>query len=105
MEYTFKFDSDFFSKDGSTCDVIEVTINVQCSDRDGSHETEIISLYNETRDEAVELEAFPANEQAKLEQRAQDHGDDNAYDAWQNQMEGAADAAYDSYKDSLMEDN
>jgi len=88
------------SLDGQSCDQIEVTCEITCADRDGSHETVVTTLYNVTREEEVKLEALPLREQASIEQNAQDIGDDKSMDAWQSQMESAGDDAYDRYKDA-----
>jgi predicted house-cleaning noncanonical NTP pyrophosphatase (MazG superfamily) len=39
----------------------------------------------------------------KLDEEIQEYVLDNAYEIWQDRMEGAADAAYDAWKESQYE--
>lgn len=66
--------------------------------------------------EDVEFSVYLGKEEVKLDQEGQykelfekldteiqDHVQENGYEIWQDRMQGAADAAYDAWKDRQME--
>lgn len=79
---------------------LEVIIEFSCrSDDDGS---ELDSIVVFDGDEDV-TGLITKEEMARIESEAQSLADDNASEAYQDYIEGAADRAYDAWKDDQME--
>ncbi len=83
---------------------LKVEITVSCRDRDGADATyDIESIQNMHTMEFVEFDTLPEAEQTAIDRAAQQCADDNACDAYQDYAEGAADQAYDRWKEEQME--
>jgi hypothetical protein len=95
-EFNFQFETE-------TGTLLEVTCEIEC-ERDGSHDTAMASIYNLDTDGEIQADTLSNKDQVKLEQAVQDRGDDNAYDAWQSQMEADGDRMYDEMRDRQMEE-
>jgi hypothetical protein len=91
MEFLFTFESNAFSKDGETCDTIEVTCNKD-------QETEVVCLYNVSQEFEVKIEDFPMSEQVHIEQLAARYGDEKSPD-----VADQADHLYERTRDYALE--
>lgn len=101
-----KFESDTFASaaDPNKCRLFEIECDITCRDRDGADAEYVIeSIQDFETKNFVELEVFTVAEQNRIKQQCQETADDNACDAYQSYAEGAADQAYDRWRDEQME--
>lgn len=79
---------------------LEVVFEFSCRSEDDSAELDSIAVFDGDEDVTG---LITKDEMLKVEARAQEIADENSYEAYQDYLEGRADAAYDAWKDDQME--
>lgn len=106
MQGRFTLDSETFLDANGNCVPILFEVSVQCRDRDGADaEYEIENITHPDRPlDVIELSEFNERDQQRIERYAQEVADDLGPDAYVDYISGAADAAYDAWKNGDYRD-
>lgn len=92
---------------------VKVTVSIICRDRDGcdaEYDIESVELLGSISplgrpdaNKELEWDQLSAKDQLKINAKSEEFADEHACDAYQCYAEGAADQAYESYKDMQIE--
>lgn len=93
METSFKFES--FYRGNNEADELEIEIEIRGSEDEGGFVDSIRVFHGEAE---IQLETLPKDEQAKIENQAQEIADENSNENWNDQQQSKADAWLDAYK-------